>query len=71
MVEESKEYKRRKWAYKKQGVVQAPHILGSQAIVIFVRDLLVDGPEICGWVGPDLLRFPACNCHLKSKARQS
>ena len=71
MVEENTRYKRRKGAYKEQGGIQVPDILGEQVAVTFIGNFLVDGPKICDWVGFDLLRFPACNYTLEPKARQN
>ena len=71
MAEENKRYKRQKRAYKKQGIVQVPRILGDQVIVTFVGNFLVGGPKICDWIGPDFLRPPACNCFLEPVVKRA
>jgi hypothetical protein len=71
VVEEHKGYKRRKRAYKEQGVIQAPNILGDEVSVAFVGNCLVGGPKVCSRVGLGLLRFPACNCILEPNAKKS
>jgi len=63
--------KRRKLAYKEQGGVQVPDILGDHVIVVFVSNFLVGGPKVCIRVGLDLRRLQICNCSLEPEAEQS
>ena len=61
----------REHAYKNQGGVQVPDILGNQVVVVFISDFLVDGPKVCSWVILELRRFQTCNDFLEPKVERS
>ena len=68
---ENNAHKRRHWAHKKQGGVQVSDILRGNAIVMFVRNFLVDGPKVCDRVG--ILREESrsdVDCPLKPGGRK-
>ena len=70
-VQVNKIHKGREHAYKNQGGVQIPDILGNQVVVVFISDFLVDGLKVCSWVILELRRFQTCNGLLKPKVEHS
>ena len=59
-----------KHAHKKQGGVQVSEVFRSHVGVTFVSNLLVGGPEVCGWICPDGLGFPIFNRPLQPKQEE-
>jgi len=64
-------HKKHKRAYKEQGGVQVPDILGDQVVVVFISNFLVDGPKVCRRVILDLRWLQVRDCTLEPEAERN
>lgn len=61
----------RKSAHKQQGGVQVSDIFRDHISVMFVGNLLIDGPKVCCGVDIDGSGFQVLDCFLQPEAEGS